>query len=64
MYLFFNKKGSLAGTCSDSNSSFTVDGETCSTATKYDDYKDGHDYKFEDGEIDDLGLIEEANAND
>ena len=64
MYLFFNKKGSLAGTCSGSKSSFIVDGETCSTATKYNDYKDGHDYKLEDGKIIDLGLVEVEYAND
>ena len=61
MYLYFDNSGKLRGTCSDENANFIVDGKEYSTATKYNDYQDGHDYELKNGKIKDLGVIKERN---
>ena len=63
-YLYFDDNGSLIGTCSDDKAIFTINGKDYSTSVEYSEFEDGHGYELKDGEIIDLGEVEQQNALD
>ena len=64
MYLYFDDNGVLISTCSNDKATFTIDGTDYSTSVRYEDYEENHGYELKDGEIIDLGKIEQLNAVD
>ena len=59
MYLYFDENGSLISTCSDDKATFTINGKDYSDSVEYKEYEDSHGYELKDGEIIDLGEIEQ-----